>query len=111
MPGRSASISKARLKQLVEEATVDAYGESEQATALFTVLEEHPQLPFETQVLGVKVTVAKVDLTGDDDIVAICRRGQERQKIRIVDLPRPDPLPDGWEWVEAYRHWARGWKA
>jgi hypothetical protein len=41
-------------------------------------------------------------------IVAICRRGAQRQKIPILDLPLPSPQPDGWEWIAAYRHWARG---
>jgi len=47
-------ISKARLEQMVEEATVDAYGESEQTTGLYTMLEEHLELPFNTKVLGVE---------------------------------------------------------
>jgi hypothetical protein len=40
--------------------------------------------------------------------VAVCGRGRSRQRIGILDLPLPDPLPDGAEWVEAYRRWARG---
>jgi hypothetical protein len=31
-----------------------------------------------------------------------------RQSIPILDLQLPSPQPDGWEWIEAYRHWARG---
>jgi hypothetical protein len=30
-----------------------------------------------------------------------------RQAIPILDLPLPTPPPDGAEWIEAYRHWAR----
>ena len=101
--------TKARLEALVEEATVDAYGESEQATGLYTMIEDNLALPFVTQVFSVEVTVVKVDLTERDDIVAICKRGKDRQSISIMDLPLPNPRPDGWEWIEAYRHWARGW--
>ena len=103
-------LKKAQLEALVEEAIIDAYGESEQATGLFTMIESHITLPFTTQVFGVDVTVVKVDLTERDDIVAICRAGKERQSIPVLDLPLPTPLPGGWEWVEAYRHWARGWR-
>jgi hypothetical protein len=74
---------------MVEEATVDAYGESEQATGWFTMIEQHLALPFETQVLGTTVTVTKID----------------RQAISILDLPLPSPRPNGSEWIEAYRHW------
>lgn len=48
--------SKRRLEELVEEALVDAYGEDEQRTALFTMIEEHLAVPFEAEVLGVTDT-------------------------------------------------------
>ena len=31
---------------------------------------------------------------------------QLRQAIEILDLPLPDPAPDGAQWIEAYRWWA-----
>jgi hypothetical protein len=96
--------SKARLAEMVEEATVDAYGESEQVTGWFTMIEDNLAVPFETTVLGVPVTVERVDLDREQ-IVAVCRRGRGRQSIPIVDLPLPTPPPDGAEWVEAYRLW------
>ncbi len=37
----ASRISKARLAAMIEEATVDAYGESEEITGWYTVLEEH----------------------------------------------------------------------
>ncbi len=39
-------LSKAELDRLVEEAIVDCYNESEQATGLYTKIEDHLQLPF-----------------------------------------------------------------
>lgn len=101
---RTGRLSKARLEEMIEEATVDAYGESEQATGWFTMIEQHLALPFATQVLGITVTVTKADID-DDRIVAICARGRDRQVIAIVDLPLPSPRPDGSEWIEAYRYW------
>ena len=90
---------------MVEEATVDCYNESEQATGLFTMIEEHLGVPFETTVLGAPVTVERVDLNHRDQIVAICARGRSRQAILILDLPLPAPPPAGAEWIAAYRHW------
>jgi len=41
-----------------------------------------------------------------------CRRGRARQSLPITDLPLPTPLPDGAEWIEAYRRWrAEGYGA
>jgi len=99
---------EARLADLIEEAIVDCYGEAEQRTGLFTKIEDHLAVPFTTRVLGVEVTVERVDLTEDDEIVAICRRGRERQPIPLLELPLPSPPPAGAEWIHAYRHWARG---
>jgi hypothetical protein len=93
---------------MIEEATVDAYNECEQATGWFTVLEEHLDLPFETDVLGVRVLVEAIDLRDDNRIVAVCARGKGKQAIAIADLPLPTPKPAGVEWIEAYRHWLCG---
>lgn len=101
--GRSAS----RLVALIEEATVDAYDESEQKAGFFTMLENHPAVPFSTEVLGMTVTVETIDMTDDEEIVAVCVRGKWRQPIRILELPLPEPPPEGAEWIDAYRRWAR----
>lgn len=79
---------------MIEEAIVDAYTESEQAVG-FHAVEQHLELPFETAVLGVTVTVKKVDVTGAGEIGAVRYRGRERQAIPILELPLPDPPPAG----------------
>jgi len=100
--------SRSRLERLVEEAIVDAYGDSEQRTAFLTMLQDNLELPFETLVLGVPVRIERVDITPADEIVAVCRRGRVRQNLPILSLPLPSPRPAGAEWIEAYRRWARG---
>lgn len=100
-----ASKGNAALEAMIEEATIDAYGDDEQLTGLFTILEEHLAVPFTTTVLGVEVTVRKIDLTADT-IVAVCARGHHRQRIDLLDLPLPTPAPDDAAWIDAYRHWA-----
>jgi hypothetical protein len=105
---RRPRISPARLDALIEEAIVDAYGESEQAIGFHATIEQHLALPFEAVVLGVAVIVKKVDVAEGGHIVAIFHRGRERQAIPILELPVPDPLPSGWEWIEAYRRWNKG---
>ncbi len=87
---------------------MDANGESEERGGRFVMFEERLALPFETRVLGMAVTVERVHLTDAGEIVAVCRRGGERQAIPILDLPLPSPPPRGSEWIEAYRLWAEG---
>ena len=105
---RLPSLSKARLKELIEEAVVDAYTEEEQAVGFLTMIEEHLALPFTVKILGVDADVEKIDMTLDGQIVAICRRGKTRQKVLILDLPLPAPAPVGAEWIAAYRQWHGG---
>ena len=93
-------------EEMVEAATVDAYGEAEQETGWHCMLEENLEMPFETEVLGVTVQVQKLDLV-DLDIVAVCRRGRHRQTIPLLELPMPKSRPSGAEWLEAYRRWKR----
>lgn len=102
------ALGKARLEELVEDAIIDAYGESEQRVGFLTMLEDRLAVPFTTAILGAPVRVERVDLNDAEEIVAICRRGRQRQLIPLLNLPLPSPPPVGWEWIEAYRHWVRG---
>ena len=103
--GKTAKFTTKYLDKLIEEATTDTYNESEQAGGFFAMIEENLDLPFVTQVLGQEVTVAKLDITKRDEIVAICYRGKVTQAIPILDLPMPKPRPEGAEWIDAYRRW------
>ena len=100
-------LSTRQLEVLIEEAIIDAHDESEQRVGFLTMLEENLAVPFTTELLGVPVRVERVDFNDAEEIVAICRRGRHRQLISLVNLPLPSPPPDGWEWVDAYRHWVR----
>ena len=102
------SLSPAKLDEMIAEATVDAYGEEEQTAGFFTMFEERLKLPFKTEVLGVEVTVERLDMTDDEQIVAVSSRGKSQQPVPILNLTLPDPPPEGAEWIEAFRRWARG---
>lgn len=101
----SLRLGEERLAAMIEEATVDAHDESEQLMGWFTMIEDNLAVPFETSVLGVDVTVERIDQDRDERIIAICRRGRETQALAIQDLPLPSPPPEGAEWIEALRRW------
>jgi hypothetical protein len=102
------SLSKARLKELIEEAVVDAYTEEEQIVGFLTMIEEHLALPFSVKILGVEAGVEKVDMTRDSQIVAICRRGNTRQKVAILDLPLPVLAQQAQNGSPLIGRWCRG---
>ena len=91
------------LDALIAEATVDRYGDDEQLTGLFTMIDECLVVPFDSTVLGVTVTVREVELTVDGRIVARVRSRGVEQPLSLLDLPLPDPPPGGVEWVEVFR--------
>jgi len=59
------------------------------------MMEDNLTLPFETEVLGVSVTVEKVGMTNDDQTVAVCARDGQKQEIPVVSLPLPSPVWKG----------------
>jgi hypothetical protein len=99
-------LSEAELKAMIEEATVDCNDEEEALTGFATLVEDNLEVPFETIVLGVTVTVTGVTHTSHG-LVADCARGRHRQVIHVLDLPLPEPPPKGAEWIAAYRRWTR----
>jgi hypothetical protein len=102
---QSLRLSRERLDELVEEALVDACGDSEQATSFYTMTENDLRLAFETEILGAAASLESIDIAGDDQPVAICWKGKAKQRISLMELPLPSPPPEGAEWIIAYRYW------
>jgi hypothetical protein len=98
-------LSGAEMAEMIEEAIIDTHDYAEQLMGLEAALEESLATPFETEVLGVTVTVESVSYQ-NGAIGAHCVRGDHRQVISLMDLPLPEPPPEGWEWIAAYRYWA-----
>jgi hypothetical protein len=99
-------LTEAELNAMIAEAIIDCHDEEEALTGFATFVEENLEVPFETMVLGAKVTVTGVTHTSHG-LVADCARGRHRQAIHVLDLPLPEPPPKGAEWITAYRHWTR----
>lgn len=100
--------SKRRIKELIADATVDCYNESEARVGFLTMIQDRLALPFTTTLLGESVEVVAVDMGDDESITAVCCRGKLRQPVPILDLPIPEPPPEGSEWIDAYRAWLKG---
>lgn len=57
--GATAKLSRAELREMIDEATVDAYDEGEQLMGFLSMLDQELALPFEAEVLGVVVRSAR----------------------------------------------------
>jgi hypothetical protein len=85
------AIPERDLDKMVEEATVDAYGEDEELAGFHAVLTDRLALPFNTRVLGVDVVVEDLVLRPGTGVVALCRLGAHRQaKDRAPPSGQPD---------------------
>jgi hypothetical protein len=94
------------LQNLIEEATVDCYDESEAHVGFVTMLEENVICPFEATVIGEKVEV--VEVRGREagfGVDAVCRYKGKDYRIDINSLGWGKKKPEGFEWIEAYQAW------
>jgi hypothetical protein len=97
----------AGLDQLIEEITVDAYGDDEQLWAFRQAFEDEVSLPADGFVIGEPVTVVEIDYDGNErrGLTAKCRRedGSEHL-VAAADVVFPENS-SGARYVAAYRKW------
>jgi hypothetical protein len=100
--------SAARLEELIDEATIDCYGEGEEHTGLLTMIEEYVVCPFRAKVNGeiVEVTGLRWPDSGYG-LFTICRRNEKTDPVDIDSLDRNEPLPEGYDWIAAYQAWRK----
>ncbi|MCL2424561.1 MAG: hypothetical protein FWD11_11835 [Micrococcales bacterium] len=92
------------LKQLIDDITVDTYGDAERASSFHTAFDDHVELPTEAQIIGVTVTVHEFDIGGDGTtLTARCSRGTTEEWLSLVDLEFPADSPAAWVHA-AYRY-------
>ena len=108
MPAPKKKISNARLEELIDEATVDCYGDDEQHTALLTMIEDHVRCPFRAKVIGetVEVTSFAWPKSGAG-LLAVCRHKGATHRVNLNALEWIEPLPVGFEWIAAYQLWRK----
>jgi len=95
------------LNDLVEEITVDAYGDDEQLWAFRQVFEDEVVLPAEACVVGETVTVIRIDYDGNErrGMTARCRREDGSEYLMAAsDVAFPERSKAA-GYVAAYRTW------
>ena len=107
--GNQVKISGGKLKKLIEEATMDAYGDEEQETGFLTMLQDYLPIPFKALIVGEEVEVVEVDKGREGHcIMVICKRDGKKYKVSVTSLEWPGRPPKAAEWIEAYKAWVRG---
>ena len=98
-----------RLEALIDEATIDCYGEEEQHAGLLTMIKEKVECPFQAKVIGEKVVVTGFEWPeAGYGLFAVCERDGREYRVDLNSLEFTRPRPEGYEWIEAYILWREG---
>ena len=109
MAKKAGSKGRARLRALIEEATVDCYTDEEAQGGFMTVVSDSIVCPFKAKVIGEDVEVVELrEAEVGYGVDAVCRYKGKDYRINIDSLQWPKQKPKGYEWVEAYQLWRSG---
>lgn len=95
------------LDKLIEEITVDAYGDDEQLWAFRQAFEDDVALPADGFVIGEPVSVIAVDYDGNQrrGLTANCRREDGSEYVIAVSEVVLPQASTGARYIAAYRRW------
>ena len=109
--GKSIRFNHARLRALIDEATFDSNDESDEYAGLLGMIREEVACPFRARLQGEDTECVRFERPKRGyGLNAICRGQNGNGKPRTVDigcLEWIDPLPKGYEWIEAYLAWRK----
>jgi hypothetical protein len=97
----------ADLDRLIEEITVDAYGDDEQLWAFRQVIEDEVDLPADGFIIDEPVKIVKIDYDGNErrGLTATCRRENgSRHVVAAADVTFSKSSTGG-RYIAAYRKW------
>lgn len=102
------AAKKARWEAMIEEATVDCYGEYEAFAGMLATLEDRLEFPFEARVLGERVEVIELDERASSErsgVVVKVRKGGRQYAVALADVEAVEKDSDTADWLAAYRYW------
>jgi hypothetical protein len=108
MSSESFRTDPERLDELIEEATIDCYNEDEQHSGLLTMIEDEVVFPFEAKVMGDVVRITGMQWPDHGyGLQFTCEKHGATYEIDAGSIAWVEPLPEGFEWIEAYLSWRR----
>jgi hypothetical protein len=95
------------LDEMIEQITIDAYGDDEALCAFRQAFEDNVELPADGFVIGEPVSVIEVDYDGNErrGLTAKCRRENGSEHVLAVsEVVFPQASAGAWH-IAAYRKW------
>jgi hypothetical protein len=105
--GPSVIRDRSKLRALIDEATTDSTDESDEHAGLLSMIREEVVCPFKARLQGEDVEVLRFEWPKKGyGLNAVCRSGKGKlQVVDITALQWVDPLPEGYQWIEAFFAW------
>jgi hypothetical protein len=94
------------VKACIKLALTDAYGESEEATAWLTCIEEMFGRFDRVTLLGEEVTLHGFGLANERSVVAICGRGKRRARVALESVEFADLKSIETRWLKAWTQYS-----
>jgi hypothetical protein len=103
----SMRSNPSRIQALIDEATTDSNDESDEHAGLLGMIRQEVTCPFPARVHGEAVECVRFEWPKKGyGLNALCRtRTGKTRVVDIADLEWIDPLPNGYQWIEAYFAW------
>jgi len=92
------------IEECVEEATMDTYGDWEQASGWLTCIEEIFGNVREVKVMGETVNLKGFDLDGTS-VVAVCKKGKMKIRTTLDSIEIIKPTRAQKLWLKAWIKW------
>ena len=102
-------LTDTRFHELLDEATIDCYGEEEEFSGVLCTLVDNLDFPLHATLAGAPVTVQALDegrSTRRRNIVVTIERGGETYHVSLADLVFVNPDDASAEWLEMVRRWS-----
>lgn len=102
----TSALDLAALDALIDELTVDAYGDEEQLSGFLTGAEAALVVGEIATVAGVEIRIVAVDCGPDArrGLIAVCERDRRRFELSLADIALGEFSELG-QVVAAYRRW------
>jgi hypothetical protein len=97
-----------RLQELINEATVDCYGEKEAFWGILATLDDELNFPLKATLIGERIELIGLDSNESSSrrgVVARIRHKGKEYSVSLADLQMEDADSHSAEWLAAYRFW------
>lgn len=106
LPSKSHHADEHHLRALIHRATRDSLDESDEHASLLSTVRAEVVCPFRARLNGEEVECIRLEFPRNGyGLNAVCKARGTTIGVDISKLECLEPLPKGYQWIEAYFAW------